>query len=169
MLRRRTWSTSACAISATTRRRSWLPSAPALTAVLAEAFPTRSTSCEPRPSGHERVIAREQRRPVDTLPAEAAISAMTLAELELGVLAADDADVRGLRADTMADVEEVPQRRQRALPIEASTDTLLPKTNLRPRVRQTQPVSVEHRTAGRNPSCGPGRSVSGGDRQRACG
>jgi len=47
-------------------------------------------------------IAREQRRPLGALPAQVAISAMTLAELELGVLAADDADVRALRADTLA-------------------------------------------------------------------
>jgi len=47
-------------------------------------------------------IAREQRRPLGPLPDEAAISVMTLAELELGVLAADDPDVRALRADTLA-------------------------------------------------------------------
>jgi len=47
-------------------------------------------------------IAREQRRPLGPLPDEAAISVMTLAELELGVLAAADPDVRALRADTLA-------------------------------------------------------------------
>jgi len=47
-------------------------------------------------------VAREQRRSLGALPAQVAISAMTVAELELGVLAADDAEVRALRADALA-------------------------------------------------------------------
>ncbi len=47
-------------------------------------------------------VAREQRRALESLPDQVAISTMTLAELELGVLAAEDPDVRALRADTLA-------------------------------------------------------------------
>jgi predicted nucleic acid-binding protein len=47
-------------------------------------------------------IAREQRRALGPLPDEAAISVITLGELELGVLAATDEDARALRADTLA-------------------------------------------------------------------
>lgn len=47
-------------------------------------------------------IAREQRRPLGDLPEEAAISVVTIGELELGVLAADDDDTRSRRADTLA-------------------------------------------------------------------
>jgi len=47
-------------------------------------------------------IAREQRRPLGELPDEAAISVVTLGELELGVLAAEDDDIRSQRADTLA-------------------------------------------------------------------
>jgi len=47
-------------------------------------------------------IAREQRRPLGDLPEEAAISVVTIGELELGVLAARNADVRSRRADTLA-------------------------------------------------------------------
>ena len=46
-------------------------------------------------------IAREQRRPLGELPEEAAISVVTLGELELGVLGAGD-DLRARRADTLA-------------------------------------------------------------------
>jgi len=47
-------------------------------------------------------VAREQRRPLGDLPAEAAVSVITIGELELGVLAADDDDIRAQRADTLA-------------------------------------------------------------------
>lgn len=47
-------------------------------------------------------IAREQRRPLGDLPEEAAISVITIGELELGVLAAADDDTRSRRADTLA-------------------------------------------------------------------
>lgn len=47
-------------------------------------------------------IAREQRRSLGDLPDEAGISVVTLGELELGVLAAADADARAQRADTLA-------------------------------------------------------------------
>jgi predicted nucleic acid-binding protein len=47
-------------------------------------------------------IAREQRRALGDLPDEAAISVITLGELELGVLAAADDDARAQRADTLA-------------------------------------------------------------------
>ena len=47
-------------------------------------------------------IAREQRRALGELPDEAAISVVTLGELELGVLAATDEDTRTQRADTLA-------------------------------------------------------------------
>lgn len=47
-------------------------------------------------------IAREQRRALGELPDEAAISVITLGELELGVLAAADEAARAQRADTLA-------------------------------------------------------------------
>jgi predicted nucleic acid-binding protein len=47
-------------------------------------------------------IARETGRPLRPLPERVAVSVVTLGELELGVLAADDEDVRARRADTLA-------------------------------------------------------------------
>jgi len=47
-------------------------------------------------------IAREQHRPLAALPEELAVSVITIGELELGVLAATDADTRARRADTLA-------------------------------------------------------------------
>ncbi len=47
-------------------------------------------------------IAREQSRPLGPLPDELAVSVVTIGELELGVLAAVDAEQRGRRADTLA-------------------------------------------------------------------
>lgn len=47
-------------------------------------------------------IAAEVARPLRPLPDHVAVSVITLGELELGVLAAADADVRAQRADTLA-------------------------------------------------------------------
>jgi predicted nucleic acid-binding protein len=47
-------------------------------------------------------IAREVARPLGQLPDRVAISVISLGELELGVLAADDGEVRARRADTLA-------------------------------------------------------------------
>src|SRR5437588_106652 len=47
-------------------------------------------------------IAQETERPLGELPSELAISVVTIGELELGVLAAGDADTRARRADTLA-------------------------------------------------------------------
>ena len=47
-------------------------------------------------------IAREQGRPIGPLPDELAVSVVTIGELELGVLAAVDANQRARRADTLA-------------------------------------------------------------------
>lgn len=47
-------------------------------------------------------IAREQQRPLGRLPDELAVSVVTIGELELGVLAAADADQRARRAGTLA-------------------------------------------------------------------
>ena len=47
-------------------------------------------------------IAAEASRPLDALPDRVAVSVVSLGELELGVLAANDADVRARRADTLA-------------------------------------------------------------------
>lgn len=47
-------------------------------------------------------IAAEVDRPLGRLPDRVAVSVITLGELELGVLAAEDADVRARRADTLA-------------------------------------------------------------------
>lgn len=58
-------------------------------------------------------IASETGRPldVDALPQEAAISPVTVAELQAGVLAADDLDIRARRLATLesiADIEQIP-------------------------------------------------------------
>ncbi len=47
-------------------------------------------------------IAREVARPLGQLPDRVAVSVITLGELELGVLAADDGEVRARRADTVS-------------------------------------------------------------------
>lgn len=47
-------------------------------------------------------IATEVARPLGRLPDRVAVSVVTLGELELGVLATDDDDVRAKRADTLA-------------------------------------------------------------------
>lgn len=47
-------------------------------------------------------IARETGRPLGDLPDHVAVSVITIGELELGVLAASDADTRARRADTLA-------------------------------------------------------------------
>lgn len=53
------------------------------------------------------LIAREQKRPLGrTLPADVAVSVVTLAELELGVLMARDPDTRAQRLATLTRVRE---------------------------------------------------------------
>jgi predicted nucleic acid-binding protein len=47
-------------------------------------------------------IARESDRPVGELPERVAVSVVTIGELQLGVLAATDAERRSRRADTLA-------------------------------------------------------------------
>lgn len=47
-------------------------------------------------------IARESGRPIAELPGRVAVSVVTIGELQLGVLATDDPDLRARRADTLA-------------------------------------------------------------------
>lgn len=47
-------------------------------------------------------IAREDGRPLGSLPERVAVSAVTIGELQLGVLNAEDDDTRARRADTLA-------------------------------------------------------------------
>ncbi len=47
-------------------------------------------------------IAREQARPLGALPDEVAVSVVSIGELELGVLAAADLDLRARRGETLA-------------------------------------------------------------------
>lgn len=47
-------------------------------------------------------IAREEDRPLGKLPDRGAVSVVTIGELQLGVLNADEDDVRARRADTLA-------------------------------------------------------------------
>lgn len=47
-------------------------------------------------------IAAEATRPLGQLPDHVAVSVITIGELELGVLAATDDDIRARRADTLA-------------------------------------------------------------------
>jgi predicted nucleic acid-binding protein len=51
------------------------------------------------------LVAREQGRPPGDLPDQAAISVVTVAELHLGVLLADDPRVRAQRLRTLSEVE----------------------------------------------------------------
>ncbi|TNU73369.1 type II toxin-antitoxin system VapC family toxin [Miniimonas arenae] len=54
-------------------------------------------------------IAREDGRPldVDALPAESAVSVVTIAELQVGVLSAPDTEVRARRMATLATASQV--------------------------------------------------------------
>lgn len=64
------------------------------------------------------LIAREQGRPLERrLPDLVAVSVVTLAELELGVLVAVDADARAQRLRTLGEVRAL----ARALPIDERT------------------------------------------------
>ena len=47
-------------------------------------------------------IAREQARRLGVLPEQVAVSVVTIGELELGVLASEDAEVRAERGETLA-------------------------------------------------------------------
>jgi predicted nucleic acid-binding protein len=47
-------------------------------------------------------IAREDGRPLGGLPDRVAVSAVTIGELQLGLLSAEDDDIRARRADTLA-------------------------------------------------------------------
>jgi predicted nucleic acid-binding protein len=47
-------------------------------------------------------IAREDQRPLEDLPDRVAVSVVTIGELQLGLLNANDNDVRARRADTLA-------------------------------------------------------------------
>ena len=61
------------------------------------------------------IVAEEQGRPLAAVPDRAAISIVTLAELELGVLLAVDAGTRSRRLGTLVRVREG----ARALPVDA--------------------------------------------------
>jgi predicted nucleic acid-binding protein len=64
------------------------------------------------------LIAREQSRPVERrLPHDVAISVVSIAELELGVLVARDAQTRGRRLRTLSEVRSLAA----ALPIDERT------------------------------------------------
>jgi predicted nucleic acid-binding protein len=51
------------------------------------------------------LIAREQGRPLEALPEESAISVVTLAELHIGVLLADEPRTRAQRMRSLSEVE----------------------------------------------------------------
>ncbi len=50
-------------------------------------------------------VAREQSRPLGTLPPQGRVSVVTLAELRIGVLVARDSSVRAQRMRTLTEVE----------------------------------------------------------------
>lgn len=52
-------------------------------------------------------VAREQDRPLADLPEEGLVSVVTVAELRVGVLVAEDPDVRAQRMRTLSEVERV--------------------------------------------------------------
>jgi len=64
------------------------------------------------------LIAREQARPLQSqLPGQVAVSVVSIAELELGVLIAADPDTRAQRLRTLSEVHSLTQ----ALPIDERT------------------------------------------------
>lgn len=66
------------------------------------------------------LIAREQGRPLERpLPSDVAVSVVSIAELEIGVLVARDAETRGQRLRTLTEVRSV----SAALPIDERTAT----------------------------------------------
>ena len=69
-------------------------------------------------------IAVEQNRPLDRpLPDRVGVSVVTLAELELGVLMARDADIRALRLATLLRVRELAS----GLPIDERVSSAYPR------------------------------------------
>ena len=62
------------------------------------------------------LVAREQGRPVGRLPEESAVSVVTIAELHVGVLLADDPRIGAQRLRTLSEVE----RAFDPLPIDAA-------------------------------------------------
>jgi predicted nucleic acid-binding protein len=52
-------------------------------------------------------VARESGRPLASLPDEGRVSVITLAELRIGVLVAEDASIRAQRLATLSEVEAV--------------------------------------------------------------
>lgn len=50
-------------------------------------------------------VARESGRPLSSLPAEGRVSVITVAELRIGVLVADDPSIRAQRMRTLSEVE----------------------------------------------------------------
>ena len=73
---------------------------------------TQRTASDSAQAGGERglldtsiFVAQETGRRLGQLPAEGAISVVTVAELHLGVLMADDPDIRAQRLRTLASVE----------------------------------------------------------------
>jgi predicted nucleic acid-binding protein len=60
------------------------------------------------------LIAREQGRPLGELPEESAVSVITIAELHIGVLLAEEPRVRAQRMRSLSEVE----RRFDALPVD---------------------------------------------------
>jgi predicted nucleic acid-binding protein len=78
--------------------------------VPSEAAATGATAKDAAPNGRGLLdtsifVARESGRPIGSVPAEGAISVMTTAELHLGVLMADDPDVRAQRLRTLSSVQ----------------------------------------------------------------
>lgn len=80
-------------------------------------------------------VGREQSRDVKSLPEEAAISVLTIAELHLGVLLAKDPKIRAQRLRTLAEVE----RSFDALPVDEAV------------ARNFAEVVAEARRKGRKP------------------
>ena len=72
-------------------------------------------------------IARESGRPLRELPEEIAVSVVTAAELELGVLRADDPDVRAKRVATLSQVRSTFP----LLPIDQGTASCFTRTRRR--------------------------------------
>lgn len=52
-------------------------------------------------------VAREQARPLADLPEEGLVSVVTVAELRVGVLVAEEPDVRAQRMRTLSEVERI--------------------------------------------------------------
>lgn len=84
-------------------------------------------------------VARETGRTIRQTPDDAAISVMTLAELELGVLSAGDEEIQARRRRTLTEVAE----RYQALPVDGRVASAFAQIVAAARRRGRRPHAVD--------------------------